>query len=313
MTEFSEEKQKKAAGEQGVEVSGESFEAPKKGSEASEEYSEALGKEFETPGGNFEAPEKIFETSWKIFETSGKKDFVLAADDALLRETFRYLGYRNTDPDERVRKATEDAIQELIAVSRPKAIWRSFSLEIAGATDNGSAFTDDSCVDNGAVSTGDFSTASGNSFPQLRFAGLSVESRDLSKNLAGCDSVILFAATLGAGADMLIRRKEIAKISDAVILQAAGAALVEQVCDSLNDKLAEAAAAEGFRLHPRYSPGYGDFSLDYQQDVIALLGAGKELGITLTEGSLMAPGKSVTALIGAEKQDIKGSFYEICT
>ena len=83
--------------------------------------------------------------------------------------------------------------------------------------------------------------------------------------------------------------------------------------EDYSDELAREAETEGFCLHPRYSPGYGDFSLDHQQDVIALLGAGKELGITLTEGALMAPGKSVTALIGAEKQDIKGTFYEICT
>ena len=275
MAEFSEKKQKNAAGEQGSEVSGEN--------------AEALGKGVETTGENAEVSEKDFEACRKSFEVSGKKDFVLTADDALLRETFRYLGYRNTEPDTRVRTATEDAIRELIAVSRPKAIWKSFPLEIPGATSNGNA------------STGHFRAADEDSVPELRLADLTVESRDLAKNLAGCDFVIFFAATLGAGADMLIRRKEIAKISDAVILQAAGAALIEQVCDSLNDELCEMAAAEGFRLHPRYSPGYGDFSLDHQQDVIAILGAGKELGITLTEGSLMAPGKSVTALIGAEK------------
>ena len=36
--------------------------------------------------------------------------------------------------------------------------------------------------------------------------GFSTESKSLLKNLAGCEKVIIFAATLGTGVDHLIRR-----------------------------------------------------------------------------------------------------------
>ena len=44
--------------------------------------------------------------------------------------------------------------------------------------------------------------------------------------------------------------------------QAAAAAAIEAVCDEENDRLREEIEAEGLYLRPRFSPGYGDLSLE---------------------------------------------------
>lgn len=58
---------------------------------------------------------------------------------------------------------------------------------------------------------------------------------------------------------------------------------------------------KGLYLRPRFSPGYGDFPLSAQKEILDGLEAGKRIGITLTEGYLMMPSKSVTAVIGVSR------------
>ena len=82
------------------------------------------------------------------------------------------------------------------------------------------------------------------------------------------------------------------------MLQAAAAALIEEVCDELNEQLRLEAAQEGKSLRPRFSPGYGDFRLEHQTELFRILEVQKRIGVTLTEHLLMMPSKSVTAVIG---------------
>lgn len=102
-----------------------------------------------------------------------------------------------------------------------------------------------------------------------------VSSRDLVKNLSGCSQVLLFAATLGMGPDQQIQKYSRLETSRAVILQAAAAALIESVCDEKNEELRLYYEGEGYFLRPRFSPGYGDFSISYQRDLLDALQASK--------------------------------------
>lgn len=54
----------------------------------------------------------------------------------------------------------------------------------------------------------------------------------------------------------------------------------------------------GFTCGQDFLRATGDFPLSVQKDLLGGLEAGKRLGITLTEGGLMMPSKSVTAVIG---------------
>ena len=106
-------------------------------------------------------------------------------------------------------------------------------------------------------------------------------------------------ATLGLSPDRMTARAQAAgKVSRAVMIQAAAAALIEEVCDELNEQLRLETAREGKTLRPRFSPGYGDFSLEHQNDFFRLLGLEKNLGMSLNSALLMSPSKSITAVIG---------------
>ncbi len=56
-------------------------------------------------------------------------------------------------------------------------------------------------------------------------------------------------------------------------------------------------AEEGLTATKRYAPGYGDWSLESQKPLHALLDAAR-IGITLTEDCLMLPAKSISGVIG---------------
>ena len=183
------------------------------------------------------------------------------------REAFRYLGLRGAEPDAATARAVEAAAGALEAASEPRQVSRRFLLRWDGGA--------------------------------MDIEGLRIESRALAGNLAGCREVFLMAATLGMGPDTLIARAQAAgSMHRAVALQAVAAAMIEAWCDEVNAGLRRQAEARGKALRPRFSPGYGDFSLAAQEGIFRLLGAQRNIGITLTDSLLMLPTKSVTAVIG---------------
>ena len=92
--------------------------------------------------------------------------------------------------------------------------------------------------------------------------GLLLPGEDLKGHLAGCDRAALFCATLGAGADALIRRVQSVDMLQGLALDCAAAAAVEQVCDQIEGELQ--GMFPGCHFPFRYSPGYGDLPITLQ-------------------------------------------------
>lgn len=139
---------------------------------------------------------------------------------------------------------------------------------------------------------------------EMELGPIRVKSAALRRNLLGCEEVILFAATLGLEVDRLIARAGAGRVTEGAIYQAAGAALIEEVCDTANDALRAESEAEGWYLRPRFSPGYGDFPIACQPEIARLLRTPERIGLTVTDSMLLVPVKSVTAVIGRSRQAI---------
>lgn len=121
-------------------------------------------------------------------------------------------------------------------------------------------------------------------------------SHDLEKNLSGCDEAFLFCVTLGLDVDRYLMK--LSSLSPADHFVADG--LASSLCEALADE-AERIIKENSDCKPRYSPGYGDMSIETQKGLLELLNAGKLLGISLTKSYLMTPIKTITAIVGIEK------------
>lgn len=129
---------------------------------------------------------------------------------------------------------------------------------------------------------------------QLDLGFATTSSHSLAVSLEGSKKVILFACTAGVGIDRLIAKYSRISPARAVVIQAMGAALVEQWCDELCKRF---TAEYGANKH-RFSCGYGDLPLEFQRDIFTALSVTKHLGITLSENCFMTPTKSVTAIVG---------------
>lgn len=136
-----------------------------------------------------------------------------------------------------------------------------------------------------------------------------LRSEKLAVNLSGCHSSIVMAATVGVGIDRLITRYGRIVPSKALMMQAIGAAQIEVLCDTFCESMEQELAKA---LRPRFSPGYGDLSLQVQRDIFAALECEKRIGLTLNASLLMSPSKSVTAFAGISEGEI-GKIQNKCS
>ena len=124
--------------------------------------------------------------------------------------------------------------------------------------------------------------------------GTRFNSRDLAAHLKGCEEALLLGATLGSRVDAAIRRLALGSVAEGAAAQAVAAALIESYCDEVQARFDTGGLAQ----RPRFSPGYGDWDLAEQRLIFPVLNCAKLIGLTITEGCMMAPSKSVTAVIG---------------
>ena len=122
----------------------------------------------------------------------------------------------------------------------------------------------------------------------------SIKSRDLCKNLNGCDKAFLFAVTLGHSVDRLLRQLSLCSAAQHFVTDAVCSALTEALCDYAEGTITA-------QKKPRFSPGFGDFTLENQIPILRLLKQRCQCPIILTEASLMLPSKSVTFIVGVKK------------
>lgn len=127
------------------------------------------------------------------------------------------------------------------------------------------------------------------------FSFFTAHSHSLAQHLQSADAALVFAATLGIGPDRLLARATRLSPAKALMLQALGTAQIEALCRQF---CRDMETELGMRLLPRFSPGYGDLSLDIQRDIFRLLCCERKIGLTLSESLMMLPTKSVTAFVG---------------
>ncbi len=120
---------------------------------------------------------------------------------------------------------------------------------------------------------------------------------DIDRLLKDCESVAIFAATLGLDIDKQLARLQVTDLRRALLFDACADAAIENVCDNLCTSL----RAQYGTITARFSPGYGDLPHAAQKPISEFLRLDRTIGVTLTESGLMIPQKSVTAIVGILK------------
>ena len=129
------------------------------------------------------------------------------------------------------------------------------------------------------------------------FGFMTIPSKSLYKNLYGCNEAFVIAVTTGIAVDRLLVRLNAVSQAEHYMTDALSSAAVESFCDYACDKI-----SEGIHCANRFSPGYGDVSIEVQKPLLARLNAERLLGITLNNAYLMTPVKSITAIMGIRSE-----------
>ncbi|MGN0571127.1 MAG: vitamin B12 dependent-methionine synthase activation domain-containing protein [Candidatus Fimenecus sp.] len=187
------------------------------------------------------------------------------------KEVLRYLGFRQNAPDEATLHLIDEVETVMQTEIQPKSIYGEFPLVFLSKR-------------------------------EVKIGDKVFDSEKLCRHLRTCERVLVFAATLGAGADRLLRRYSATDSAKAAVAQAVLAAATESYCDEVCAEIAAKENKNGWYLRPRFSPGYGDMALTAQKDLFSLLEITKRIGLVLTESCLMLPTKSVTAFIGLTRE-----------
>ena len=184
------------------------------------------------------------------------------------KETRRYAGLMKAkDFDEQM---IEEACEDGLLLAEPRGIWTLYDYDCAAQV-----------------------VASEPPFH--------IEGKKIGAHLAGCDKVILLAATVGDFIeDEVTARFSRGSYAASVLLDAAATTAVEQIADGMEKAIAPQMARMGYGMRWRFSPGYGDWPLAQQPELLRTSHA-ETIGIHLSESLMLVPRKSVTAIIGLYK------------
>lgn len=118
------------------------------------------------------------------------------------------------------------------------------------------------------------------------------------RHLTGAVEVAIMAVTVGFPLE-----QEVSNLFSqnhytlGLLLDAAGTTAVEMACDAICNVIAQQAAQAGLAAGSRFSPGYGDWPLEIQSEILTLA-AGAQISMSVTDTKMLVPRKSVTAIIG---------------
>ena len=178
------------------------------------------------------------------------------------REIMRYMGCPKADPQ--TEELISDCLSECSGILKYKVCFDKFPILLSETS--------------------------------VRFPFAEADSRSLSQHLSGFSDAVIFAATVGIGLDRLIMKYSRLSPSRAVCFQAIGAERIEAVCDAFCGEL----KLDHSETSPRFSPGYGDFPLQFQSEIFKALDCPRKIGLSLNSALLMSPSKSVTAIVGVK-------------
>ena len=153
------------------------------------------------------------------------------------KEVLRYLQYKNQNINEDLSNLINESIEETKKIINPKFVLRRYTIK-------------------------KINKENGKKQVILENGNLILESNDIYNLFEKCDECILMATTLGLDIEREIRKLTYTNLTKGVIMDACATTAIEEVCDVVQENIAKNLSSEDRYISYRYSPGYGDLSID---------------------------------------------------
>jgi len=186
------------------------------------------------------------------------------------KEVLRYLGYSGQSIDSNLLQLLDACISEVTDISKESSVYEIFDID--------------------------------RNDEELRLVGttLVLRGEDINAHLLRAEKCTVMAVTLGLEVDRRIVFYSKTDLTKGLVFDACATSAVESLCDTVQGEIESRAKSMGFEITARYSPGYGDFQIDIQKDIIKVLKTYERMGLCVNDSSIMIPRKSVTAFIGMQ-------------
>ena len=257
-------------------------------------------------------PQQINKMQWleRLGYTEEVAERILEAAEQMARTSAEVESVPPSQSDARLLHQLKAAEQKLLGAAMPQGVYRILELEWGRDSESGEPRV----------------TVMEKEAGVLKSKAIDLPGIAIKKHLTECNGMIVMAVTLGAGIDRLIRTAQIRDMAEAVLMDSGASVLAEQCADILEEIIhAEnvyggrerggAAAACGAQeqgpmqqthFTGRYSPGYGDFPVEMQRQLIRAVDGPKNIGLTTNESCILIPRKSITAIIGTADHPVTG-------
>ena len=186
-------------------------------------------------------------------------------------EALRYMGYTE-EPDARISAVIDECEQELLKEARPQFVWRVFNIL---RNERGLYLSD---------------------------CDFALEGKDIAEHLRGCDKAAVVCSTLSSDADRYLKKLDVSDSMKALISDALGNALIEQVNENARQDIL--ANMPGYSTTWCYGAGYGDFPLDCAPMLIASVDAVRKIGVCCTATQMLTPRKTIIGVIGLYRGEL---------
>lgn len=196
-------------------------------------------------------------------------------------EVLRYLGYKGQDIDDNLKEIIDKCINLTKNRINPRYILRVYPIERRIKVEG---------------------IGSKKYLVDLKGTNITLDSKDIYNLLEECSECLVMASTLGLDIEREIKKYSYVDLTKGIVTDSCATTAIEEVCNIVENTYRRGLIENGKYLTTRYSPGYGDLSIETNRQLINLLDTQNKIGLTITESNIMIPRKSVIAILGISER-----------
>lgn len=143
--------------------------------------------------------------------------------------------------------------------------------------------------------------------------GIKLYTKKITSYIKGAGSVVFFLVTIGDEIE-----KEASELTsgkdplEGYLLDRIGSFAVESIAENMEKRLRKNYHLVKKSVSSRFSPGYCDWAVEEQFKIAKILDFSK-IGVGLTEGCMMVPKKSISAMVAIADEGVFKEFVSSCT
>lgn len=188
-------------------------------------------------------------------------------------DALRYMGFRSAGAvDERTSALVDECEKKLLEAAKPRFVSRVFDISREGER----------------IFLGE--------------NGVELLGEDIKNHLKSCEKAAVVCSTLSADTDKFLKKQGLSDALAGLVSDALASAYAESVSeDALCELLGQ---TPGYNATWIFAAGYGDFPLKQVSELLALVDAGRKIGVTCLASGMLTPCKTIVGVAGLSEKPL---------